>query len=87
MSPAEFVAHFHERRASAILRTNIPEAVQPAMEAAVTGGFRIVEFTLNTPHALEMIERFSARDDLIVGAGTVIVRRRTGFTQAAKRTP
>ena len=72
MNPEEFVARFRERRASAILRTSLPDAVQPAMEAAVAGGFRIVEFTLNTPGALEMIERFSARDDLIVGAGTVI---------------
>jgi Entner-Doudoroff aldolase len=72
MEPGTFVETLRERRASAILRTGIEEAVAPAMEAAVRGGFRIVEFTLNTPGALARIEEFSARDGLVVGAGTVL---------------
>ena len=43
-----------------------------AMRAAVDGGFRIVEFTLTTPGAFELIATFAKRDDLIVGAGTVM---------------
>lgn len=35
-------------------------------------GFTIVEFTLTTPGALELISEFSKRDDLTVGAGTVL---------------
>jgi len=42
------------------------------MEAAVRGGFRIVEFTLTIPGALDRVEEFAARPDLIVGAGTVL---------------
>ena len=42
------------------------------MRAAVAGGFRTVEFTLTTPGALELISEFSAHDDLLVGAGTVL---------------
>jgi Entner-Doudoroff aldolase len=42
------------------------------MDAAVRAGFRIIEFTLNTPGALERIEEYSARDELVVGAGTVL---------------
>ena len=38
------------------------------------GGFRVIEFTLTTPGALEWIERFAAREDLVVGAGTVLDR-------------
>ena len=72
MKPEEFAVFLGEQRASAILRTSIAEAVEPAMAAAVRGGFRIVEFTLTTPGALECIERFSARTGLVVGAGTVI---------------
>jgi Entner-Doudoroff aldolase len=72
VKPAEFLAFLKRHRASAILRTSIPEAVEPAMEAAVRGGFRVIEFTLTTPDALGSIERFSARDDLVVGAGTVL---------------
>ena len=42
------------------------------MRAAVAGGFRVVEFTLSIPGAFELIEEFSAKSDLIVGAGTVL---------------
>ena len=34
--------------------------------------FRIIEFTLNTPNALEHIADYAERDDLVVGAGTVL---------------
>jgi Entner-Doudoroff aldolase len=72
VQPNEFVDHFRELGASAILRTPLEEAVVPAMEAAIRGGFRIVEFTLNTPGALDHVARFSSREDLVVGAGTVL---------------
>jgi 2-dehydro-3-deoxyphosphogluconate aldolase/(4S)-4-hydroxy-2-oxoglutarate aldolase len=42
------------------------------MEAAVRGGFRIVEFTLTVPGALELIADFAKREGLVVGAGTVL---------------
>lgn len=57
---------------SAIIRTNSTETASAAMEAAVAGGFRMVEFTLTTPGALELIKRFASRSDLLVGAGTVL---------------
>ncbi|MFH0945098.1 MAG: bifunctional 4-hydroxy-2-oxoglutarate aldolase/2-dehydro-3-deoxy-phosphogluconate aldolase [Planctomycetota bacterium] len=59
-------------RCTAIIRTNLKEAVGPAMSAAVEGGFGVVEFTLNTPGALDQIEAFAARGGLLVGAGTVL---------------
>ena len=42
------------------------------MDAAVAAGFQVVEFTLNTPGALELITEFSRNPKLIVGAGTVL---------------
>ncbi|MEM7227332.1 MAG: 2-dehydro-3-deoxyphosphogluconate aldolase [Planctomycetota bacterium] len=72
MTPDEFIEIFRAERASAILRTPIASAVEPAMDAAVRGGFRIIEFTLTVPDVFEHIASFSARDDLIVGAGTVL---------------
>lgn len=72
MSPDEFLKLFRAERASAILRTSIPEAVAPAMEAAVQGGFRVIEFTMTCPDVLKHIEDFAKRDGLVVGAGTVI---------------
>jgi len=59
-------------RCSAILRTDLADAVAPAMRAAVAGGFRVVEFTLNTPGALEHVAAFAADPELLVGAGTVL---------------
>ena len=72
MTPDDFVGFLKNHMASAILRTSCAEAARPAMEAAVRGGFRIVEFTLTTPGALELIEEFAGRDGLVVGAGTVL---------------
>ncbi|MFN0060717.1 MAG: bifunctional 4-hydroxy-2-oxoglutarate aldolase/2-dehydro-3-deoxy-phosphogluconate aldolase [Planctomycetota bacterium] len=74
MHPDEFVARMRTERASAILRTSDASVVEPAMEAAIRGGFRVVEFTLNTPGALSHIERYARRSDLVVGAGTVLTR-------------
>jgi Entner-Doudoroff aldolase len=63
---------FERLRCSAILRTSHAEAVAPAMRAAVEGGFRIIEFTLTTPGALDHIRDFARDRELLVGAGTVL---------------
>ena len=72
MTPDDFVKEFTTEQASAILRTNDHEAARHAMDAAVAGGFRIVEFTLSIPGAFELIEELAAQSELIVGAGTVL---------------
>jgi 2-dehydro-3-deoxyphosphogluconate aldolase / (4S)-4-hydroxy-2-oxoglutarate aldolase len=72
MQPDEFVAFFREQRASAILRTSDRDVAAPAMEAAIRGGFRVCEFTLTIPAVYSLIREFAARDDLVVGAGTVL---------------
>ncbi len=72
MRPDEFVTFFQARRASAILRTTIADAAKPAMEAALRGGFEVIEFTLTTPGALDLIGEFSRRPGIVVGAGTVL---------------
>ena len=59
-------------RISAIIRTEDRQLAYDAMQAAVDGGFRVVEFTLTTPGALGLIARFSQKPDLLVGAGTVM---------------
>src|SRR6266568_6513659 len=67
-----FVETLAAARAVAIIRARQQRTAADAMDAAVRGGFRIVEFTLNTPGALELIESFAGRDGLLVGAGTVL---------------
>jgi Entner-Doudoroff aldolase len=66
------IRRIRDCRVSAILRTDDAQTAKDAMNAAVDGGFRMIEFTLTTPGAIELIQEFSVRQDLLVGAGTVL---------------
>jgi Entner-Doudoroff aldolase len=68
------LSRLREGRISAIIRSKDRNLARNAITAAIDGGFRIVEFTLTTPDALGLISEFSKRDDLLVGAGTVLTR-------------
>lgn len=61
-----------EARAIAILRSNDHAAARGALAAAVRGGFRVLEVTLSTPGAVEIIADLSRDDQLLIGAGTVL---------------
>lgn len=83
MTPEQLLERVWTHRTSAIIRTGEQEVAARAMDAAVAGGIRIVEFTLTTPGAIELIAEFSRKkvepeqgiDDLVVGAGTVLTRK------------
>lgn len=66
------VIRIGQERISAIIRTDDQQLALNAINAAVEGGFKIVEFTLTTPGALELISTCSREKDLLVGAGTVM---------------
>lgn len=68
----KWVRTIKRERVSAIIRTNDQALAAEAMQAAVDGGFKMIEFTLTTPGALELVNSFSKRDGLLVGAGTVL---------------
>ena len=69
---SDFLTELQGERATAILRTDSQVKAAAAMDAAVRGGFRHLEFTLTTPGALELVTEFSRRPGLVVGAGTVL---------------
>ncbi|MEK6676748.1 MAG: bifunctional 4-hydroxy-2-oxoglutarate aldolase/2-dehydro-3-deoxy-phosphogluconate aldolase [Planctomycetota bacterium] len=69
-----------KRKVSAIIRTDDQQLAAEAMSAAVDGGFEMIEFTLTTPGAMELISTFSKRSGLLVGAGTVMT---AGVTREA----
>jgi len=75
MDEEAFAERLHQLKAIAVLRTDDAERARNAMAAAVRGGFRVVEFTLNTPQAFALIEEFARRDELLVGAGTVLTTK------------
>ena len=72
MTPDSFVRLFGREKASAILRTNSQEKAALAMEAAIRGGFKIIEFTLTIPGVFDLVQEFSRREGLVVGTGTVM---------------
>ncbi len=72
MTPDAFVEHTGREKASAILRTDDQEKAAHAMEAAIRGGFSIIEFTLTIPGVFDLVQDFSRRDGLVVGTGTVM---------------
>jgi Entner-Doudoroff aldolase len=72
VTPQAFVERFGRERASAILRVNDQEKAALAMEAAIRGGFRIVEFTLSIPGVFDLVREFAQRAELVVGTGTVL---------------
>lgn len=76
MTPEAFVRTLGRHRTTAIVRADEPELAAAAMAAAIAGGIRIVEFTLTTPGAYELIADFSrprgGDDEVVVGAGTVL---------------
>ncbi len=72
MQPGPFLELLWRERASAILRTDDQQKAHDAMEAAVRGGFKVIEFTLTVPGVFELIQDFSQREGLVVGAGTVL---------------
>lgn len=73
MSNRKDVVEFISRdRISAIVRTNTTEAARKGIQAAVNGGFRILEFTLTTPGAFALMTEFRKHSELAIGAGTVL---------------
>lgn len=72
MDIKQFVEFVEQEKASAILRTNNQQKAALAMDAAIRGGFKLVEFTLTVPGVFELIQDFSRREGIIVGAGTVL---------------
>jgi 2-dehydro-3-deoxyphosphogluconate aldolase / (4S)-4-hydroxy-2-oxoglutarate aldolase len=61
-----------EARAMAILRAHDRETGREALRAAVRGGFRVLEVTMNTPGALDLVRDFASDSSLLVGAGTIL---------------
>ena len=72
MTPEHFVEYFGRVKASAILRTNDQEKAALAMQAAIRGGFKVIEFTLTIPGVFDLVQDFSNREGLVVGTGTVM---------------
>lgn len=68
----------------AILRGIAPEEIVEVGSALIDAGIRVIEVPLNSPRALESIERLVAStSDALIGAGTVVSAEAVGAVAAA----
>lgn len=65
---------FAQHRATAVLRASTGALATTAMDAAIAGGFKIAEFTLTTPGALDCVANFRAKEGgkTMIGCGTIM---------------
>ena len=61
-----------------VLVIDDPSHAAPIAEALVSGGLRVLEVTLRTPAAIEVLRQMSKVKGAIVGAGTVLNERGLG---------
>ncbi|HUK62587.1 MAG TPA: bifunctional 4-hydroxy-2-oxoglutarate aldolase/2-dehydro-3-deoxy-phosphogluconate aldolase [Dongiaceae bacterium] len=74
MTPQEPAAltEVRARRLLAVIRAPSPAAALGAAHAVAQGGIPIVEVTYSVPGAPSVIAELAGREDLVVGAGTVL---------------
>ncbi len=74
MNKAEKLNLMHETGVIAIMRANSSEQLIAAADAIKQGGVRVIEVTLTTPGALEVIKEAARRygPEMLFGAGTVL---------------
>lgn len=70
----EILQHLLAEKVVAIVRLDSGEQLVKVAEALKAGGITVIEFTLSTPGALDMVKEASARfgGDVLLGAGTVL---------------
>lgn len=62
---------FEDNKFAACIRSSSPADAESMIKAAMDGGFQIFEISLNTPQAFRIIENYSKKGSLLIGAGTV----------------
>jgi 2-dehydro-3-deoxyphosphogluconate aldolase/(4S)-4-hydroxy-2-oxoglutarate aldolase len=72
MTTAMFLDTLASHRAIAILRSQHMGRAVSAMEAAVSEGFRVLQFSSDAAAATELISEFSRRPGLVIGVGDVL---------------
>ena len=63
---------FEDYKFSAVVRSGSAEDAEKMIKAALNGGFRLFEVSMQTPQALKLIESYSKKDGCCFGAGAVM---------------
>ena len=74
MQRTDIVARIEREGIIAVIRLAAAETLCAVVDALAAGGVRVVEVTMTVPRAIELIGQLAAsgRDDLLLGAGTVV---------------
>lgn len=67
----ETLKFFEENKFVAVIRTSSNEDAEELLKAVTEGGIKIMEITMAVPQATRLIENWSKKEGLLVGAGTV----------------
>ena len=62
---------FEEAKLVAVIRSSSSEDAEEMIKAALQGGFRIFEISMQTPQAIKLLENYSKKENVLFGAGTV----------------
>jgi 2-dehydro-3-deoxyphosphogluconate aldolase/(4S)-4-hydroxy-2-oxoglutarate aldolase len=62
---------FEEHKFIAVIRSSSSDDAESMMKAAMEGGFRLFEISLQTSQAIRLLENYSKKEGFLFGAGTV----------------
>jgi 2-dehydro-3-deoxyphosphogluconate aldolase/(4S)-4-hydroxy-2-oxoglutarate aldolase len=70
----DILTHLIEKKVVAVVRLDSGEQLVKVAEALREGGITVIEFTVSTPGAIDMIKQAAARfgEQVLLGAGTVL---------------
>jgi 2-dehydro-3-deoxyphosphogluconate aldolase/(4S)-4-hydroxy-2-oxoglutarate aldolase len=74
MQRTDVVARIERERIVAVIRLDEAERLRAVVGALMAGGVRVFEVTMTVPRAIELIAQLARelRDDVLLGAGTVL---------------
>ena len=72
MDRTKLVSEFYASRLVAVVRSKSADEALELARAAADGGIKFVEITFSVPGALDVIKELARRNDIHVGAGTVL---------------
>ena len=72
MNKSEVLSRIRECGVLPVIRASSKEEALSIIDAIVAGGIDTIEVTMTVPNAVELIAKLSIREDLLIGAGSVL---------------
>jgi len=72
MNKSEVISRIRECGVLPVIRASSNEEALSIIDAIVAGGIDTIEVTMTVPNAVELIRKLSKREDLLIGAGSVL---------------